>query len=170
MNSRQGAQNVGYKRTKQTMKMARFHVTIYSLRRLTLRWAGSIAGGVGVRPRFLAASLLSASAASSGILCNSRIIFKQYFCFSLPLSSSVFLISSRALCKLSKRSYASSFHPPYFFWPSLVSVHLAWKGFASSPFLGMEAPVQVESRKTCKWKSLQMHLPIFSATYPDFEL
>ncbi len=143
--------------------MASSHATNYSLRRLTLRLFGSTGGGVGVRERFLALATSAGSVTSSGILCKVRTIFLQYSCLAFPFRSSNLRISSMKSCNWPKRSMPSAFHPPYFFWPSLVSVHLAAYGSAAAPFLGICAPGYFRKNEYVSWTVRQKHYTNFVA-------
>ena len=77
---------------------------------------------------------------SSGISCRSRIILRQYFWKTLSFASSTLRISITVSKCWLNFVYASSAHPPYLRWPSLVRVHFASNSFEADPVRGILAP------------------------------
>ena len=136
----------------------------YSLTRIFFLLVGSI--GVGGAVTFFLCTGPFQASWSSGILCNSRIILRQYFWKTLSFSSSFLRKSWTIWINELKRSYASLAHPPYFFWPSLVRVHLASCFAAWGPERGILIPVIYKENLVSAW--IEIYKVRF-CTYPCFQ-
>jgi len=136
----------------------------YSLTRIFFLLLGSI--GVGGAVTFFLCTGPFQASWSSGILCNSRIILRQYFWKTLSLSSSFLRKSWTFWINTLKRSYASLAHPPYFFCPSLVRVHLASYFAAWGPERGILIPVIYKENLVSAW--IEIYKVRF-CTYPCFQ-